>query len=230
MDKAIAYCSKDDTAIPESYDEYGHRPECPQSNCDGSTGSSFAVLAASITSETQLSDVARLHPDVFIRYSRGISALISSLRPIVHRSGPIYVTLLFGPTGTGKTRLVREKYPGVPGDPFRDLHVQDPYEPMFNNYRGQGVILIDDADFTTYRELPISHWLRLFDRYPVMLRCLYGTVACSASKFYITSNVEPSEWFPFAAQAHRDALLRRITARINFPRAIAFPAVVPIAP
>lgn len=217
MDEAIAYCSKDDTAVPHTYDEWGVRPDQPPAGSDMSSCTEFARFAASITAETKLSDVARLQPSQFIRYARGISSLISALRPIEHRSGPTYVTLLFGNTGTGKTSYVRKKYPGTVEDPFRDLHVQDPYEPMFNNYRGQHVMLIDDVDFTSQRELPISHWLRLLDRYPLMLRCLYGTVACEASKFYITSNIEPSEWYPFAAQAHRDALLRRITTRINFP-------------
>lgn len=59
--------------------------------------------------------------------------------------------------------------------------------------------------------IDISHILRWLDRYPVRVEIKGGSKPLMATKFWITSNLPPSRWWPELDQETLDAFMRRVT-------------------
>lgn len=109
------------------------------------------------------------------------------------------VWVFWGPTGTGKSRRAWEEagleaYPKIPSSKFWD------------GYRGQEHVVIDE--FTG--EIGITHMLRWLDRYPVCVENKGGGCPLNASKIWITSNINPLEWYQNIPRSQVEALMRRL--------------------
>lgn len=126
------------------------------------------------------------------------------------------VTVIWGGTGSGKTREVFENHPveeiykaGVQAGKSEAL--------WWDGYDQQEVILLDDF----YGQWRPEYILNLLDRYPFMLNIKGGTRWRLARKIYITSNVHPREWYANGSvpKEVRDAIMRRIHTikEINIP-------------
>jgi len=59
--------------------------------------------------------------------------------------------------------------------------------------------------------IDISHLLRWFDRYPVIVEQKCTATTLSARVMWITSNLDPRQWYENIDKATLDALLRRLT-------------------
>lgn len=115
----------------------------------------------------------------------------------------LYVTLLVGPAGSGKTRTVYESHPI--DDIYSLMKFDNPV--WFDGYTGQDVLLLDD-----YRgEMPTSFLLKLLDRYPLQLNIKGGTTWAKWTHIYITTN--QGDWETDWVDHHsREALKRRINS------------------
>ncbi|MFR5929940.1 MAG: hypothetical protein ACLUGI_04780 [Subdoligranulum sp.] len=71
------------------------------------------------------------------------------------------VTYIFGPTGTGKTRSVKE------GCGYSNCHAVSDYHHPFDGYQGQKVMLFDEF----HSSLPLNSMLQYLDGYPLELPC-----------------------------------------------------------
>lgn len=58
--------------------------------------------------------------------------------------------------------------------------------------------------------IDISHLLRWFDRYPVLVEIKGSSVPLVATTIWITSNIWPAEWYPLLDNATMAALNRRL--------------------
>lgn len=116
------------------------------------------------------------------------------------RTWKSYVVVLHGATGTGKTRYVHDRYPDV-------WVLADPSGKWFDGYNGQEVVLFDDFD----SQIDYRFMLLLLDRYPMQVPVKGGFTNWCPKRIYITSNVNPSEWYR-SAWADKDTshLLRRL--------------------
>lgn len=114
------------------------------------------------------------------------------------------VVVLWGDTGTGKTRFCHEQAAG------RSMWSSGDYK-WFDGYIGQEVVLLDD-----YRgEYPIQQFLKLTDRYPMQVPIKGGFTNWCPKKIYITSNVAPSLWYQDIGSRTKEAFMRRLNV-INF--------------
>lgn len=110
------------------------------------------------------------------------------------------ITVYWGPTGVGKSRKVWElagssAYPKCPNSKFWD------------GYRGHETVVIDE-----FRgRIDISHVLRWFDRYPVLVEIKGSATVLCAKNIFITSNLDPRIWYPDLDGMTLDALMRRLT-------------------
>jgi hypothetical protein len=120
-----------------------------------------------------------------------------------HRNWVCSVVVYYGPTGTGKTRAVMDNLPS-PDDLW--TYSGDGW---FDGYDGHKIVLFDDFSGSEFK---ISFLLRLLDRYPMQVRIKGGFVNWCPEEIYITSNLNPDQWYPNAHQEHIDALKRRLTA------------------
>lgn len=145
------------------------------------------------------------HPTLYVKYTRGFESLANRLQP--QRSTQPMVWWIWGPTGTGKTRLVHDleglepDHTWISGDDLK----------WFDGYSGQEVALIDDfrGDMCKLRWL-----LRLLDRYPVRVQIKGGMAQFAPKRIYITSAVDPRGAYPNSAEK-LEQLERRITRVIS---------------
>lgn len=122
------------------------------------------------------------------------------------------VVVLIGEPGVGKTRYV---YDNENIDDIYKIEVGDGSSGSvwWDGYGGEPVVLIDDF----HNNLKLDYMLRLLDRYPMKLNIKGGYTIKCAKKIYITSNIEPAEWYPHCRDIHRRALMRRITEIKHLP-------------
>lgn len=109
------------------------------------------------------------------------------------------VIVYWGPSGVGKSRKAWEEA-GL------EAYPKDPNSKYWDGYQGQENVVMDE-----FRgKIDISHLLRWFDRYPVCVEQKFGACVFKARKIWVTSNLDPREWFPDLDEETKAALLRRL--------------------
>lgn len=127
------------------------------------------------------------------------------------------VHCFWGATGTGKSRRAW-------AEAGLDAYPKDPRSKFWDGYRGQSSVVIDE-----FRGgIDISHLLRWFDRYPVIVEIKGCATVLKAKTIWVTSNLHPNDWYPDLDDETKQALLRRL----NVVHFAAFPGghTPPMAP
>jgi len=87
-----------------------------------------------------------------------------------------------------------------------EAYAKDPRSKWWCGYRDQEFVVIDEFRGA----IDISHILRWLDRYPVFVETKGGSKPLVATKFWITSNLSPEQWYPDLDPQSLAALMRRI--------------------
>lgn len=160
-----------------------------------------------VQSGLTMTEIAHMAPVETVKYFKGLQYLQSQLQQ--PDAGEKRVALFWGLTGTGKTRLVFDRF----GD---DLYtVFDNKAPWFDGYVGQKNVLFDECGFGD-----IMHYNKLkryLDRYPVQVPIKGGAVWWKPTTIVLTSNTPLDEWYPGIASEHMKALRRRMRI-FEFPQ------------
>lgn len=127
-------------------------------------------------------EIAESHFSKWVVYRRSFEAY-TALK-ITPRTWKTNVQILWGRTGTGKTRFchdqVQDRKFWTPGD----------YQ-WFDGYKEHEIVIMDD-----YRgDYPLNKLLLLLDRYSMTVPVKGGFVNWCPKKIYITSNVNPMLWY-----------------------------------
>lgn len=122
----------------------------------------------------------------------------------VKRDWVTEVLVFWGRTGAGKTRLVHEL--------ATDLYIH-PGGAWFDGYDGQADVLFDDFGGSDFR---LPYLLKLLDRYQMTVPIKGGFVQWAPRRIFITSNIDPNNWYSGAFIEHQAALRRRITGIRHF--------------
>jgi len=110
------------------------------------------------------------------------------------------VVCYWGDAGTGKSRRAWEEA-GL------DAYPKCPRSKFWCGYRGSAHVVIDE-----FRGgIDLGHFLRWLDRYPVIVDTKGGATVLKATHIWITSNLNPNDWFPGICQETLAALRRRMT-------------------
>lgn len=136
-------------------------------------------------------------PDIFVRYYSSLVRIGADYaRPSACQR---VVKVFYGPTGTGKSRRAFE-------EAGPDCFPKDPRSKFWYGYQGQSNVVIDE-----FRGgIDVSHILRWFDRYPVMVEIKGSSRVLCAESIWITSNLHPEQWYPELDRETCSALLRRL--------------------
>lgn len=204
---------------------------CPQAHCEPSrseaandyvwkedtrvAGSQFEIGALPI-SRARKADWDRVYEDaksgnfdnipkdILIRnYSAVKRIRVDNVVPVQRES--ITVHVYWGKSGTGKTRRAHH-------EAGADAYIKDPNTKWWDGYRGQKKVIMDEF----IGRIDISHILRWLDRYPCNVEVKGYSVPLEATEFWITSNVNPEEWYKDINEEQKRGLLRRLTDIIEF--------------
>ena len=135
--------------------------------------------------------IKEYYPEFFCRYHKGLEKLQSK----GDKWRNVEVTLLWGVTGSGKTRKVME---------MDNVYKIDPPYKWFDGYEGEDILLIDD-----YKKGSIDRglFLNLLDGYRLRLETKGGHTWALWTKVYITSNYDTASW--------DEAMKRRVTSVVS---------------
>lgn len=144
----------------------------------------------------------------YIRYQNAVIRDVENHR--ADRGWPTELHILWGVTGTGKSRFCYENFP----DAFWKVK-----GPWWDGYDGHETVIIDEF----YGWLPVDEMLRLADRYPMRVQVKGATRKFVARRIYVTSNGPWTDWWSFFRAPESDtherlkaAFQRRITSVTEF--------------
>lgn len=182
--QAIEYCKKEG-----NYEEHG-TPSKQGKRSD------LDVVAEQIQEGNTVREVAISNPVQYIKYHRGIEKLRSLY--IQPRNWETEVIILYGKTGTGKSRMAREM--------CQDYWVWTPARgKWFDGYDGHEHVIMEEFR----AQLPLGFMLTLLDRYECPVEVKGGTVEFCPKKIVITSPKHPRDWYEDQPNDKIEQLLRR---------------------
>lgn len=194
-EQAIEYCRKEGDFV-----EVGE----PGGHVAGERND-LELLHASLRNGRSLREISDDHFKEYLRYERSIRSYIL-LHAAPTRERPS-VVVYWGRTGTGKTRSVWDNLASP-----EDIWVYGGGG-WFDGYIGQKIALFDDFHGG---EMQLTLLLKVLDRYPLRVPVKGGFTAWTPQEIYITSNIDPSNWYPNANREHRAALTRRFSNVVYF--------------
>jgi len=150
-----------------------------------------------IKSDAIAGNFADIPGDVYVRCYGNLQRIFADNAVPQHMERSCEV--FWGATGTGKSRRAWAEA----GD---CVYAKDPRTKWWCGYSGQGNVIIDEFRGT----IDIAHMLRWLDRYPVCVEIKGASRPLCATNFWITSNVDPREWYPEVDEQTKAALLRRL--------------------
>lgn len=144
------------------------------------------------------------NPKVYCQYRNGLRDIAGSVtKSITQKFREVQVVLLTGPTGCGKTRFAMDE---------AKYKIQGTQLGWWQDYDQEECICIDEYS----NDVKITELLSILDGYQLRLNVKGSHTYANWKKVYITTNLKLEELHREAKQAHKDALMRRITRVIDF--------------
>ena len=160
------YCGKEGELV-----EFGTRPKGQGKRTDLDSVSDL------IKSGGNYKAVAEQFPVAFIKYNRGIQALIAAMAP--YRDFKTRVYWIYGPTGVGKSRTCWNIAGIANGYP------KNSRTKWWDGYLNQPCVIMDD--YRPNKEMGFDYLLNLFDRYPMNVEFKGGTMSFLGRVIFVTS-------------------------------------------
>lgn len=146
----------------------------------------------------RIEDVYDKWPSIAAKYPRWIDRYCAM--KATPRTWETKIIVIKGPTGVGKTRMAFDECPDIWKKPVGGF--------WFDTYDNHPNVLFDEFDGKEsgigYRDL-----LQITDRYKMLVPIKGGYVNWAPKCIYITTNVEPEQWYP--CQGDVSHLMRRIS-------------------
>ncbi len=200
QEQAIAYCKDPDKRIDhtEVYEEGEPRHQGKRVDLEG--------FRDAVMSGERERDLIEEHYGIIARYPRFYHTLTQINRP--RRSADLVVTLLYGETGTGKTRAVEDEWGANPEFYRTPLNNKTIW---FDGYDGHTTVLLDDFSGAS-SHISLCNLLQLLDRYPVQVPTKGGHTWWLPNAVFVTTNLLPRDWYKWENRGEQyKALARRFS-------------------
>jgi len=192
-DAAEAYVWKEDTRVEGTQFELGKKSL--KRNCEKDW--------ELIVKNAREGNFEGIPGDVLVRCYGNLKKIrVDSMQPIEVEK---QIFVFWGTTGTGKSRRAWEEATLL-------AYPKDPNSKFWDGYSGQENVVIDEFRGA----ISISHMLRWLDRYPVIVEVKGSSCVFNARKIWITSNLDPKDWYENLDIETYNALRRRFTSVIHF--------------
>jgi len=173
------------------------------------------MVKASLTDQA----IAEHRPVMIIKYHRGIQALRTAHFTRGREADEIDSVVYVGPTGTGKSRRLRQECPPGP-DWFWVTKGK-----WFDGYQGEPGLVFDEfrASWMSHSDL-----LSLVDVYPKRVEFKGGLFQMHATRFRFSTNVHPADWYaarPGCPPWEDDPLRRRLRRIVPMEQVYVGPEV-----
>ena len=166
------------------------------------------VIAQRILSGAKMADICRDHPSFMLRSCAAVEKFKAYVDHSIASSMliPKSCYALIGPTGTGKTHYVWDRFGS-------DLCIVTPANvsmggngnPWMDSYEGQATILFDEMP----RCMLAGWFLTVTNPYPFAAQAKGRFVSITARNLIFTSNIPVENWYPFEDDATKKAILDR---------------------
>jgi hypothetical protein len=206
------YCSKEETRDSGAFEDpgiielFGPESKPYEFGMEPKQGSrtDLAELAKSAAdSSVPLEELLQRFPDGYLKFYKGVSAIRSIVTG--KRDWKSQVIWLYGPTGTGKSRIANAIADAAYWKPGSNK--------WWDGYQSHEDVIIDDyrRDLCTFSEL-----LRLFDRYPYMVEAKGISFQMVAKRIIVTTPKDPQSTWEGRTEEDIAQLLRRIDVVVRF--------------
>lgn len=196
---------KGETSIPDTFEEWGEIPIERQGE-----RTDLALLYGMIKDGLSNYEIMEANPDYIVSLDK-VERARQAVREQQYRDTfrQLEVVYIWGPTGTGKTRSIMERYN------YSGVYRVTDYAHPFDSYAGEDVLLLDEYS----SNFKLRELLNLLDGYPLSLPCRYTNRVACYTKVYIISNLNLSK--QYVDEQYRDAatfaaLLRRIHKVVQY--------------
>lgn len=191
---------KADTSVPGTFEEWGEMPEEPGAGYR----TDIAEIYGQIYNGATNAEIMARNPEA-AQYINKMDKIRQEILEAEYREKwrNLDVTYIYGPTSTGKTRSVMEKY-GY-GSTYRVTDYQHP----FDRYAQESVLCLDEFRSS----LQIGDMLDYLDGYPLALPARYANRQACYETVYIISNIDLKEQYVNVQEKEPEtwrAFLRRI--------------------
>lgn len=179
-DANVKYCSKADTHIAGPF-KFGEM----------ATQGSRTDIIEFCDSMKKRKSIAQLwdqHAPCMLKHRKMVDVYISD--HIDPRWEAPKVTVIWGPTRTGKTTLAIKEATDICGDKNKIFIQKDPH--WWDTYAGQKCMVIDEFN---PRLWVLSEILTLLDWLPHRVRVKGSFMQFNTPHIWITSNIDPKNWF-----------------------------------
>lgn len=200
MQQALAYVTKKQTRVP------GEKPLAKgeiKTSEQGKRSDLEELREVILLGSMSLDELIINHP-LAASYTRMCQALIRARDAKKWKNElriRLKVTVIFGETGTGKTRTLYQHHQ------FKDVCRVTHYgSGKFDHYSGHSVLAMDEFA----GQIPIQELLTLCDIYPLELPARYEDKIAAYQHVYIISNTPPWDWYECSTSLKK-ALSRRFT-------------------
>lgn len=181
QEQAIQYCQKDG-----DYYAFGEVKQ------QGKRADLIAIRDA-IDAGAPVSQIATDHFAKYCQYGRAFERYRQLKQP--ERNWATEVHVVWGPTGTGKTRYCIDQGAAM---------VEFDKGGFIHGYMNQEIIVFDDFDPATISR---GAFLKLMDRYPTTVNIKGGSMIWNPRTVYLTTNFNPRDWYGACP-----AIRRRLTS------------------
>jgi len=135
----------------------------------------------------------------FVKYSAGLEKVASMIRGSGDLTRDVHVTVLWGPTGTGKSHRVMTQ--------LQDAYVCKAGKNCMDLYQGEKTLVLDEFEDNQVSAQELNRWL---DKWRCQLEARYSNKYALWTSVYILSNTDPQHWFFLSPPQVKDSVMRRL--------------------